>query len=203
MPCIDVRTHEPVELPFPSIEIPSKNGKSEPPESCASPTTSPPLLKLLPIGQALALDLLNPNKPHANPVNFEFEPNHLNMHLAARVAEVLACAEEMWAFIEETKTTPARWKTPLHSALAEVTREEWEDCLVRYALDMDDKIALGKLTQARFAWGDPIFSRTSERRAFDDAVTKWDAHCQKRPHHRSAATTSLLSRKFRVYIGRK
>jgi hypothetical protein len=77
--------------------------------------------------------------PHRESVGFqskiaEIDTGALHIHLAARVAEVLACAEEMWEFILECKETPARERTAAIATLAEVSKEDWEDCLTRYAL---------------------------------------------------------------------
>ena len=84
------------------------------------------------IGIALRLSESNrlPNK------SWNFDMNTLNMHLSARVAEVLACAEEMWEFIVECRQRrkSAGRQSPAIAALANVNREEWEDCLARYRM---------------------------------------------------------------------
>jgi len=134
----DIQTHQPMEMMFPpSIKDQQALSKakvsidSTRSDGAASQTSdgSIPLLKLVPIGKAMARD---PNSTVKKKI--DLEPGLLRMHLAARVAEVLACAEDMWEFIEECKTSPLRWKNPDLEKLAEVSREEWEDCLSRFSM---------------------------------------------------------------------
>lgn len=88
------------------------------------------------------VDMLRPlgmAMPHRETIGFPaqyagIDASALNIHLATRVAEVLACAEEMWEFIMECKESPARWRHKAIEKLAEVSREEWEDCLARYTM---------------------------------------------------------------------
>lgn len=79
--------------------------------------------------------------PHREAIGFParyaaVNTSALNIHLAARVAEVLACAEEMWEFIIECKGSPTRWQSPAIGRLAQVSREDWEDCLARYTMQV-------------------------------------------------------------------
>jgi len=84
------------------------------------------------IGTAQRLSESNhlPNK------SWNFDISSLNMHLSARVTEVLACAEEMWEFIVECRRNrkSAGRRSPAVAALADVSREEWQDCLARYRM---------------------------------------------------------------------
>ena len=50
------------------------------------------------------------------------------------MSEVLACAEEMWEFVVECKKRPPQSRSPAIAALAEVSREEWDDCVARYTM---------------------------------------------------------------------
>jgi hypothetical protein len=99
-----------------------------------APAVAPPVLKLhmfRSVGMAASHDETNcfPN----NRLSFG-NRGAMNLQLASRVTEVLACAEEMWEFIEECRASPARWRNPAIAALADVTREEWEECLSRYTM---------------------------------------------------------------------
>ncbi|KIJ54225.1 hypothetical protein M422DRAFT_64329 [Sphaerobolus stellatus SS14] len=203
----DIQTHEPAELPFPPENHqrdPNTAGRSRSNSSASqrSIDTTIPLLELLPLGRAMARDPRSTTKR-----TLELEPTFLQMHLAARVNEVLACAEEMWEFIEEARTSTLRWTHPDLEALVDIKREEWEECLTRFAMDMGDKIRLGSLMEQQFAWNVRKTPRTNDRKAFDDAVDRWETYRrreeQKDQIKRPPSHSQLLCRKFRVFIARK
>ncbi|KAF8531463.1 hypothetical protein JB92DRAFT_18427 [Gautieria morchelliformis] len=158
-----------------SSDRPPPTDTSETP--CPAAHTTEPILALFrPLGKAA---------PHRETVGFSREimgidSGALHIHLAARVAEVLACAEEMWEFILECKETPARERTAAIATLAAVSREEWEDCLTRYALDMDDKIGMAGAVKNRLGWSMREGALSAERKAFEDAVAKWETLCRRR-----------------------
>lgn len=66
----------------------------------------------------------------------------LNMHLALRVREILACAEEMWRFVlayqerylDADATVRGRARRAFHEDLAQLHRGEFDEMLVRFRL---------------------------------------------------------------------
>jgi len=69
---------------------------------------------------------------------------------------------------------------------------------------MDDKIAMGQLIRDELAWTAIGSPRTNDRKAFDDAVEKWEAHLREEGSKSiSPPQSTLMSRKFRVFIARK
>lgn len=163
----------------------------------------------------------HPPEPFFRPINmitdgvlrlpndkWRFDERMLSMHLAIHVNEVLACAEEMWEFIQTCQKNPRRWKNTPMAGLSELVREEWDDCLVRFQLDMQDKIALADLLRLQFPLGILPSPKKSDRKLFDEAVERWETHRRqldieegkkpKRPKRRRP-----ISRSLRIFIARK
>ncbi|KAG7088341.1 hypothetical protein E1B28_012345 [Marasmius oreades] len=154
----------------------------------------------------------------------------LNLHLCARVAEVLACTETMWEWVQEyqekirvekaTRTQRTRSKsvdvhprfiTPapettsdrLMAAVGRLAREEFEDLLLRFYLDMQDHVGIDHAIQKRFGWSTLRTSPTAERKSFDDACKRyalWEQDQQARrvdrPHASSRTWTRPLSASY-------
>lgn len=81
--------------------------------------------------------------------DMHFDPRSLNMHLALRVQEVLACAEEMWRFVvgyqekylsaydelgEGTWRGLTRARQAFHEDLIGLHRKDFDDMLTRFRL---------------------------------------------------------------------
>lgn len=121
----------------------------------------------------------------------------LNLHLALRVEEVLACAESMWEWVEEQqriirnqetnrlmnigglgsrprtsndgKTTEENFK----DRIAAMRRIEFDELLTNFKLDMQDQYMLGYALQDRFDWAISLCLPPPERIIFDSASEKW------------------------------
>ncbi|KAJ3747161.1 hypothetical protein DFH05DRAFT_1392853, partial [Lentinula detonsa] len=158
-----------------------------------------------------------PHKP-AHDVRFRL-PNttmnidlrSLNLHLALRVTEILACSETMWEWVLEhqeqarnrkySRESKARTRSqsigPAHPSsrnnqqpvpesdddrlkalLAELTREEYDDMLRRFYLDMQDCMALPAVLEERFGWTTSPAPPPAERKTFEAECEKfqqWEA----------------------------
>ncbi|KAJ3801514.1 hypothetical protein GGU11DRAFT_674742 [Lentinula aff. detonsa] len=158
-----------------------------------------------------------PHKP-AHDVRFRL-PNttmnidlrSLNLHLALRVTEILACSETMWEWVLEhqeqarnrkyLQESKARSRSqsigPAHpssrnnqqsvqessddrlkAVLAELTREEYDDMLRRFYLDMQDCMALPAVLEERFGWTTSPAPPPAERKTFEAECEKfqqWEA----------------------------
>ncbi|KAF8527597.1 hypothetical protein BU17DRAFT_81827 [Hysterangium stoloniferum] len=231
----DVRSHEPIQVLFPSTPSAKKKtgGASNQPLSltsnllsappCPSSTSSSgsrrqshspaklqrrdpsitfPGIELRPLGMVMTRDSSRmPSK------EWGFEGSILHMHLSARVSEVLSCSEEMWELIQDAGTSPERWRNSALAALADVTREQWEDCLARYQMDMHDKVSLGRVCLDQLGWPMPPVARTLERKAFDEAVERWENQRKLREEQacprKKKKHAHPVSRVFRVFTARK
>ncbi|GJJ13405.1 hypothetical protein Clacol_007659 [Clathrus columnatus] len=201
----DVCTHEQTELLFPNIHPRKKRlDPNKRPVSLHAPSkpVSPIDHKTSPTSRRKSyhVRMVSPGKtdrPSEDPEVFfrplnmimdgvlrlpndkwRFDKRILSMHLAVRAQDVLATAEEMWEFIQDCQAHPQRWKNTPMAALSELTKEEWDDCLIRFRLDMQDKIALGELLRVQFPLGVLPTPKRSDRKLFDEAVKKWEKHCQ-------------------------
>ncbi|KAK1232824.1 hypothetical protein PQX77_004050 [Marasmius sp. AFHP31] len=124
----------------------------------------------------------------------------LNLHLWARVAEILACSETMWEWVLEyqknarnriPRTQRARSKSVdvphsrlvapaqetatdrLQASLMELTREDYDDLLLRFYMDMQDHMDIDAAMEKRFGWSISRASPTPERKSFDDACKRY------------------------------
>ncbi|KAF4577322.1 hypothetical protein EYR40_009319 [Pleurotus pulmonarius] len=106
----------------------------------------------------------------------------LNLHLAIRTSEVLACAEAMWEWVLEYQSQEKKPqllsdspKSVDVSALSDLAREDFDYLLSRFDMDMRDQISLGGTMEDQYGWTTLPVTPTSERKAFDGA---WDKWCQ-------------------------
>ncbi|KIM89115.1 hypothetical protein PILCRDRAFT_212537 [Piloderma croceum F 1598] len=125
----------------------------------------------------------------------------LNLHLAARTSEILACTEAMWEWVLEFQAEKTKWKQnprlksnrvdhsssklqasagqpedPIKVAIAELTRAEFDGLLTQFNLDMRDHYALGSALEERFAWSVVPMPATQDRKLFDIACDKWEQY---------------------------
>ncbi|KAF5385672.1 hypothetical protein D9757_005548 [Collybiopsis confluens] len=142
----------------------------------------------------------------------------LNLHLALKVTDILACSETMWEWVvehqerlkkqkrtQETKTagrprsrsidpnhTPRRHKERERSVdqtmavIAELTREDFDDLLRRFYMDMQDCMALPSALEERFGWTALPSLPSTERKAFDAECEKylqWESQQQQHKFH--------------------
>lgn len=127
--------------------------------------------------------------------NLEIDLKTLHLHLSLRVAETLGCAESMWEWVLEEQE---RYHSELHrkrlrglarppqleenedpqmAAIRKMTRAEFDSCLQRFSLDMQDKIALNHALDVHLNLRPNLsFAQSdSDRRSFDTACAAWDA----------------------------
>lgn len=158
----DVRTHEQTELLFPK-KSQKKTGQKKrsvslhaPIAPFATPTdlTKPTATRRKSYHSRMAESpgansnqSSHPPEPFFRPLNmitdgvlrlpndkWRFDERMLSMHLAIQVNEIMACAEEMWEFIQDCQSDPLRWRNTPMAGLSELVREEWDDCLIRFQL---------------------------------------------------------------------
>ncbi|KAL0580636.1 hypothetical protein V5O48_001366 [Marasmius crinis-equi] len=186
------------------------------PLSPGSPSSigSPP--KPTPFAIAASASMLRNSLPNQR---LNVDLRSLNLHLWARVAEIIACSETMWEWVLEyqkkerakgTRTQRARSKSidvvqprlyspapetatdKLEASLAALTREEYEDLLLRFYLwvhhtsslqavsqyhlfdsDMQDHMEIESTMEKRFDWSTFRKSPSAERDHFDDACKRY------------------------------
>ncbi|KAJ3992686.1 hypothetical protein F5050DRAFT_1579119 [Lentinula boryana] len=130
----------------------------------------------------------------------------LNLHLALRVTEILACSETMWEWVlehqeqarnrkhsQESKarsrsqsigsahpssrnnqqSVPESSDDRLKAVLAELTREEYDDMLRRFYLDMQDCMALPAVLEERLGWTTSPAPPPAERKTFEAECEKF------------------------------
>ncbi|KAF8627448.1 hypothetical protein AX17_006262 [Amanita inopinata Kibby_2008] len=122
----------------------------------------------------------------------------LNLHLALRTAEVLACSESMWEWVLEQKmlhNAPGRnrlnsqgfrprmsmssgestrsTEEAFREKIADMKRDDFDELLNNLRLDMQDKFVLGYALQDRFDWGISLCQAPPDRVGFDGACEKW------------------------------
>ncbi|KIP04682.1 hypothetical protein PHLGIDRAFT_36807 [Phlebiopsis gigantea 11061_1 CR5-6] len=111
----------------------------------------------------------------------------LNMHLALRVREILACAEEMWRFVlayqerhigadATVRGRGAAARRAFDEDLAQLHREEFDEMLVRFRLDMEDSILLAQAVHARLGWPLVRAPVPPERLEFEELCAVWAKH---------------------------
>jgi len=132
--------------------------------------------------------------------HLRFDLQNLNLHLSARVTEILACAEAMWEWVCEYQdaqrsahgqqshlhkeysqlrntTHPVERGTYRFSAeLVGMSRAEFDVLLTRFELDMRDCININTRITSTFHAPPPVLPPTNERKAFDNACEKWDEY---------------------------
>ncbi|KAI8978791.1 hypothetical protein BD414DRAFT_538707 [Trametes punicea] len=129
-----------------------------------------------------------------------FDPRALNLILALRVQEVLACAEPMWDWVVDFQETMARrTKTkrptqasdqltldasrrrrhPKEDALMALTREQFDELLKRFELDMKRRMYLGSAVEDRLDWASCTLSTSEERESFEAMCAAWAEYEQR------------------------
>ncbi|KAH9889995.1 hypothetical protein C8Q73DRAFT_147103 [Cubamyces lactineus] len=122
-----------------------------------------------------------------------FDPRSLNLLLALRVQEVLACAEPMWDWVVDfqdsvtrsaktigprrtsdhiTFASSRRRRHPKQDALMELTREQFDELLKRFELDMKSRMFLAAAAEERLAWASSA-STSQERETFEAMCAAW------------------------------
>ncbi|KAK2465367.1 hypothetical protein APHAL10511_002721 [Amanita phalloides] len=118
----------------------------------------------------------------------------LNLHLALRVLEVLACAESMWEWVREEQRnirsveavrlkgrSRSRRRTSLSSdvsgrfreRIADMTRDDFDDLTSNFRFDMQDQYMPGYALRDRFDWSISLCLPPPDRIAYDAACEKW------------------------------
>ncbi|TFK40860.1 hypothetical protein BDQ12DRAFT_721473 [Crucibulum laeve] len=127
----------------------------------------------------------------------------LNLHLALRTKEILACSESMWEWVKDYqsqlrtrkagRTRSGSLEVPAHlsqssfqsgasassldlnkNQIADMTRDEFDILLGHFEMDMHDQVALGSAIQDRFSWPAVASAESLDRKAFDTACERWD-----------------------------
>ncbi|KAF7314433.1 Methyltransf-25 domain-containing protein [Mycena kentingensis (nom. inval.)] len=128
----------------------------------------------------------------------------LNMHLALRTAEVIACSESMWEWVTKyqkevvaqraagrpragslaSELTPRSSRPPVlppdpeldafKNAILELTREDFDALLVKFDLDMRDHMAIASTLRDHFSWPCIPLAPSAERKAFNAACERWE-----------------------------
>ncbi|KAJ7761578.1 hypothetical protein DFH07DRAFT_957173 [Mycena maculata] len=135
---------------------------------------------------------------------FNIDVRSLNMHLALRTAEILACAESMWEWVvsyqaraqaeraagrpragslaSELSPRASRLPLPLpdpttdafKSAVLDLTREDFDGLLVKFELDMRDNMAIGSTLRDQFGWACMPIAPSQDRKAFLTSCERWE-----------------------------
>ncbi|KIM40851.1 hypothetical protein M413DRAFT_154519 [Hebeloma cylindrosporum] len=126
----------------------------------------------------------------------------LNLHLALRAKEVIACSESMWEWVLEYQANATSALAQRDSrnrsgsmggymvgvdgsassssldltrnVILEMTRDDFDLLLNNFEMDMQDKASVGNALRERFDWH--VFSSPilQDRKAFDNACEKYD-----------------------------
>jgi len=134
----------------------------------------------------------------------DFDLKSLNLHLALRTAEIVACSESMWEWVLEYQAKarkasssvirrvksgsmdlPSQKSVPsvsssrnssesVRSSLLELTRDDFNALLSNFEMDMRDKCSLGNALEDRFLWSIIASAPSAERKIFETACEQWD-----------------------------
>ncbi|THH08446.1 hypothetical protein EW146_g8984, partial [Bondarzewia mesenterica] len=128
----------------------------------------------------------------------DFDLKSLHLHLSARVSEVLACAETMWAWVEafqdgerersvveRDRRVSLSEDEAMRREVMALSRAEFDMLLTRFELDMQDSMALDSCIESNLHWALPMTTRTQERKEFEQACGKWDKYEERRRRSRS------------------
>ncbi|KAI0669238.1 hypothetical protein C8Q78DRAFT_203779 [Trametes maxima] len=139
------------------------------------------------------LDLFHAMNPLPNKA-VNFDPRSLNLALALRVQEVLACAEPMWDWVVDFQESvlrdsrpraarrtsdhlafksPRRRRHPQEDALMDLTREQFDELMRRFELDMKSRMYLGAAVEDRLGWASYSPSSSEERETFEAMCAVW------------------------------
>ncbi|KAI0771188.1 hypothetical protein BD413DRAFT_476314 [Trametes elegans] len=123
-----------------------------------------------------------------------FDPRSINLLLALRVQEVLACAEPMWDWVVDFQEAVARSaKTftsrrasdhltfkpsrkrhhPKEDVLMDLTRLQFDELLRRFELDMKSRMYLSAAIEDRLGWPPYPPSSSEERETFEAMCAAW------------------------------
>lgn len=133
----------------------------------------------------------------------------LNLHLALRVKEIVACAEAMWEWVREFQTRGTGRKDGAYAKIMGLTRLQFDELLLRFELDMREHMGLGSVLEDRFNWSMIPGPTPQEKRSFDTACEKWEAY--QRLGDRTPCAVAVadphpatrLSRSLRVFVAWK
>ncbi|KAL1742349.1 hypothetical protein HDZ31DRAFT_43460 [Schizophyllum fasciatum] len=146
--------------------------------------------------------------------NLHLDVRTLNLHLALRAAEIRACAEPMWEWVLEYQAKRralqrSRSRASLaalsdmgrhgpEDEVAMLAREDFDELLARFDMDMRDRCRIGNALETRFGWPPATSEPVPERKAFDMACErygKWRAQQDRREEAARRARASLASRR--------
>ncbi|KAL1686168.1 hypothetical protein GGG16DRAFT_64823 [Schizophyllum commune] len=147
-------------------------------------------------------------------LNMHLDVRCLNLHLALRAAEIRACAEPMWEWVQEYQAKRralqrSRSRASLaalsdmgqrgpEDEVAMLAREDFDELLARFEMDMRDRCGLGYALESRFGWPAAASAPSPERKAFDMACEryeKWRAQQDRREEAARRARASVTSRR--------
>ncbi|TFK27645.1 hypothetical protein FA15DRAFT_145734 [Coprinopsis marcescibilis] len=119
----------------------------------------------------------------------------LNLHLALRAKEILACSETMWEWIRETQHSPRRRGPPRgpsfeaprasgsfgHSAppnyrstVLDMSRDDFNQLLLNFEMDMQDQASVSSALRERFHWSVIDSAPSQSRKIFNTACDKYE-----------------------------
>lgn len=138
----------------------------------------------------------------------------LNLHLALRVKEIVACAEAMWEWVSEFQTGSMGRKNLTDGVYVKImglTRSQFDELLMRFELDMREHMGLGSVLEDRFNWSMISGPTPQEKRLFDTACEKWEAYWRLGGGDRTPCAVGVaaphpatrLSRSLRVFVAWK
>lgn len=178
--------------------------------------------------QGSKIKQINTSRGQSSDVRVNLRPKVLDMkslhlHLSIRVAETLACAESMWEWVLAEQARHARdmkggltrrgenERDRQREVIWAMTREEFDQCLSRFEMDMQDKMYLDNALELYLGMKQCYTSKSAERRSFDAAVAAWDnlqaqlqssssqVQSQQRPQARTV-TSSLRHQSQRIHV---
>ncbi|KAF9524283.1 hypothetical protein CPB83DRAFT_618717 [Crepidotus variabilis] len=154
----------------------------------------------------------------------KFEGRTLNLQLSLRAKEIIACSEPMWEWVEEFQVSQLQSKGSRYrsgsietallgsngstdgrmsaditrNAILEMTRDDFDQMLNNFQMDMQDKACVGYALEQRFDWRTFELEPLQDRKAFDEANRKYDQWLasHRKPHvpapttHRSRVSLS-------------
>ncbi|THV00856.1 hypothetical protein K435DRAFT_854375 [Dendrothele bispora CBS 962.96] len=136
--------------------------------------------------------------------NLNVDVRSLNLHLGVRVGDVLGCTESMWEWVLEYQkrihsqkkaTSRARSRSidfvppsrpqlsseqRLKNAILNLTREEYDDLVKRFYMDMTGHMAVHSILENNFAWHVFQSGPSQERKAFDTQCERYQQWEQNR-----------------------
>ncbi|KAG2129146.1 hypothetical protein DEU56DRAFT_500407 [Suillus clintonianus] len=126
------------------------------------------------LDRAISIQRQTQTRALPNPA-LEVDLKYLNLHLALRVKEIVACAEAMWEWVSDFQTRGGR-KDGIYAKIMGLTRSQFDELLLRFELDMREHMSLGSVLEDRFNWSMIPGPTPQEKRSFDTACEKWEAY---------------------------